>query len=250
LVAGAGKECGVMAAFPKEIAEFMAEYGVTFDEVWKIPQGNAYAIKHKALERVAAKRRILFDAPQVLEANGIGKSVAICVTGYFFSPEHGKSDHREWSIGEASPANNKNAYCYAMAEKRAKDRVILKLLNIHGALYSEDELDERRQNPHVTTPSDVSDAAIEYDQYGQPIDNIPNGDPSIQTLAKKDARKDYEAAQKEMRATVTLKQLETWAARNANRIQSYPADWAEIFRKLYAEHRDSLRAMTEARGAA
>jgi hypothetical protein len=52
-----------MANFPKEIAEFMARYSVSFDEVWKIPQGNAYAVKHKALERVAAEQKIEFGQP-------------------------------------------------------------------------------------------------------------------------------------------------------------------------------------------
>ena len=31
------------------------------------------------------------------------------------------------------------AYVYAMAEKRAKDRVILKLIELHGLVYSEEE---------------------------------------------------------------------------------------------------------------
>jgi hypothetical protein len=29
-------------------------------------------------------------------------------------------------------------------------------------------------------------------------------------------------------------------------VQSYPADWGEIFRGLYADHRDDLRAAKEA----
>ena len=37
--------------------------------------------------------------------------------------------------------NNKNSYPYAMAEKRAKDRVILKLIGVAGFVYSEDEAD-------------------------------------------------------------------------------------------------------------
>ena len=42
-------------------------------------------------------------------------------------------DKSEWSIGEVSPhPTSKNSYPYAMAEKRAKDRVILKLVGLHG----------------------------------------------------------------------------------------------------------------------
>ncbi len=220
---------------PKEIAKFMADYDVTSDELWAVRPGT-YAIKHKALERVGALKGVTFGPPMWLKIEPQEKIAIVQVTGKL-------GDRTEWSTGEAAPYNNKNTYPVAMAEKRAKDRVTLKLLNVHGALYSEEEADDfkKRDNPHVTRPEDIG-TPTEFDQHGQPIDNIPLGDPSITQLAKKDARKDYENAQKEMRATVTLKQLETWAAANANRIQSYPADWAEIFRGLYADHRDDLRA--------
>ena len=50
------------------------------------------------------------------------------------------------TYGEASPRNTKNAYPYAMAEKRAVDRAILKLLGLHGFVYSEDEMDLSQTN--------------------------------------------------------------------------------------------------------
>ena len=40
----------------------------------------------------------------------------------------------------------RNAYPYAMAEKRAVDRAILKLLGLHGFVYSEDEMDLSQTN--------------------------------------------------------------------------------------------------------
>jgi len=52
----------------------------------------------------------------------------------------------EWSFGEATPANNKNAYPFAMSEKRAKDRVILKLVGLHGDVYSDTEIDKQAQD--------------------------------------------------------------------------------------------------------
>lgn len=51
------------------------------------------------------------------------------------------------TYGEASPKNNKNSYPYAMAEKRAVDRAILKLLGLHGFIYSEDEMDHASPPP-------------------------------------------------------------------------------------------------------
>ena len=90
---------------------------------------------HRYVELAAATAGISFAPPQVLEANGATKSVAIAVMGKM-------GDRAEWSIGEAAPGNNKNAYPYAMAEKRAKDRVTLKLIGLHGFVYSEDEMQD------------------------------------------------------------------------------------------------------------
>lgn len=90
---------------------------------------------HAALEEIARKAMIRFDPPMVLEADGSNKVAAICVTGHM-------GEATEWSIGESAPGNNKNAYPFAMAEKRAKDRVILKLIGLHGAVYSEEEADD------------------------------------------------------------------------------------------------------------
>jgi hypothetical protein len=234
MVAAQGAEGCVMAAFPKEISELMSKYSINFDEVWKIPQGNAYAVKHKALERVAVEQKIMFEMPQIEVCDIANKMVALVVIAKL-------GDRSEWATGEAAPYNNKNGYPLAMAEKRAKDRCILKLLQAHGSVYSEEEAEDfKRQNPHVTHPTDIV-PAVEYDEYGEPVDNIPSGDPSIERLSKKDARADYEAALKEMRATETVKQLQTWGERNANRVASYPSDWGEILRGLFIEHRDSLR---------
>jgi hypothetical protein len=218
----------------KAILDFMELFGVTSDEVWEVRTGGAWAVKHSALERVAAERKIMFHAPEVIEAKSAEKIVALCVTGVM-------EGRAEWSIGEASPANNKNAYCYAMAEKRAKDRVILKLLNSHGTLYSEDEADDfKRPNPHVTRPADIVEPT-EYDQYGQPVDSIPLGDETIERLPKSKARQDWSACQDEIRAIATVRDLTAWGEKNANRVASFPADWQEILRGVYREHMNSLR---------
>jgi hypothetical protein len=95
---------------------------------------GTWVVLHKALERVAVKAGVKFDPPQVLTVDAANKTVAICVNGTM-------DGRAEWSIGEAAPYNNKNAYPFAIAEKRAKDRVILKLVGLHGLLYSEDEAD-------------------------------------------------------------------------------------------------------------
>lgn len=115
------------------------EYDLDRNDFWELPQKRgSYCVKHAALEVVAAKAGVVFDPPQVLEANGANGVAAICVRGTM-------GDRSYWSIGEASPKNNKNAYPFAMAEKRAIDRVVLKLVGLHGLLYSEEESDDFAQ---------------------------------------------------------------------------------------------------------
>ena len=70
-----------MARLPDDIRQFMQAHNVREDEVWPVPGGKAYAVKHKALERIAAEKGIAFDPPQIIEANGPEKCAALCVTG-------------------------------------------------------------------------------------------------------------------------------------------------------------------------
>jgi hypothetical protein len=126
-----------MSKLPKHLADFATQYGLAPTDFWEVRSG-AWAILHKALERVAAKAGILFEPPHILEIDTDKKLCALVVTAK-------TNDRMEWATGEAAPHNNKNAYPVAMAEKRAKDRAALKLLSLHGDLYSESELDDARE---------------------------------------------------------------------------------------------------------
>jgi hypothetical protein len=116
---------------------------------------------HKALEKVAVYKNIVFDEPKVLENNSEKKIASLLVVGKM-------GDKSEWSIGEASPSNNKNSYPYAMAEKRAKDRVILKLVGLHGDVYAEDEADAFKED----RPSDIKGGTVDngIKEEEKPID--------------------------------------------------------------------------------
>ncbi len=99
---------------------------------------GSYVLHHKTLEKIAANKGVTFDAPVIVESNAQERICVLCVTGRL-------GDKVEWSIGEAMPINidrgkNQQSYPYAMAEKRAKDRVIIKLVGLYGA-YSQDEAD-------------------------------------------------------------------------------------------------------------
>jgi ERF superfamily len=104
---------------------------------------------------------------------------------------------------------------------------------------------QARINPHVTRPEDLSDAVVEYNEHGEPIDNIPLGDKRIETMTKARARPDFASAQMEMRKAQTPKELETWGRNNANRVASYPTEWQEILRNMYAEQMQEIRAKSE-----
>lgn len=125
----------------KRPVEFMKKHGIQDDEIWEVRRGGTWAVKHGALERIASGLRIKFAAPVMIEHSIKDKIAVMCVTGRIE-----ETGQEEWSIGEAAPYNNKNEYPFAMAEKRAKDRVILKLLNAAGQVYSEAEAEEFRQS--------------------------------------------------------------------------------------------------------
>jgi hypothetical protein len=160
----------------KEIRDLFSRHNVPLDrdDVWAV-QGTP-VVKHKAVERLGAALNIVWDHPKVVLAER--DAVAILVEGSI------GDDHYEWSIGEAvvqpmrdtGRKNDKGkpiyeaegignyaitpkqaAYPYAMAEKRGKDRVILKLAGLQG-VYSEEEADDfKSRDPE---PSNAGERAL------------------------------------------------------------------------------------------
>jgi hypothetical protein len=220
-----------------EIIEFQKTHGITESEMWEVRPGS-WAVKHCAIERIVAKQGIKFERPAIIEVNTAEKIMVICVFGTL-------GDRTEWSFGEASPANCKIAYPASIAEKRAKDRVAIKLLNATGeAIYSEEEFGEEtkpRQNPHVTRPSDVVSPA-DYDEHGEIIDNIPHA-PTAQKLRVADQRPLYDAIQKEALAFNNSAGFMAWmrSPQTIQRVADFKPDWQEIFRGTCKEHLADLR---------
>jgi hypothetical protein len=225
-----------MAKPSKAVLAFMEKYKIDSDEIWEV-HGSTWVVKHKALERVAAEVGIVWDKPELKVCDMAQGFVAVLISGRL-------GEHVEYSFGESAPKNNKNAYPIAMAEKRSKDRVILKLLAAHGDLYSEEEADDfKRQNPHVTRPADIV-PATQYDEDGHPVDNIPYPDPSsIQKLTVKEQRPIFEALQKEIHSTGSVLELQEWATTNKDRLGSLKPDWQEFLRGVYAEQLTGLREL-------
>lgn len=100
-------------------------------------------IYHSALEQIATKAKIAFILPTVVRAEA--DECVLIVSGSMMANEGLVT---KWSTGEAKinvnykVKGNQSPYVYAMAEKRGIDRVILKLIGLHGDVYSEDEADD------------------------------------------------------------------------------------------------------------
>jgi hypothetical protein len=122
-----------MATISPRLVELLKSYGEDNTAVWDCH--GTWVAYHAAVERMAAKAGIIFQKPDMVVNDYNAKTVVVCVSATM-------GDKSEWSFGEVAPSNNKNAYPYAMAEKRAKDRVALKLLGMAGLVYSEEEADD------------------------------------------------------------------------------------------------------------
>jgi len=102
---------------------------------------NTWVMYHRFVEIAGAKHNIEYELYDI-ERNSIEGIVCIkCVASIKSIGITPVQVTKVSTYGEASPKNNKNPYPWAMAEKRAVDRAILKLLGLHGFIYSEDEMD-------------------------------------------------------------------------------------------------------------
>ena len=140
---------------PSFIIEMAEKYGL------KIPQkhgdnsgdfwnchGN-WIIKHDGCEKIADHHDMKFEIPT--QNYDVSPNIALLIKGSMVAVQE-DGDHIEryekveWSFGEANGKNTKMPYWWAMAEKRGKDRVILKLINAYEkGLYSSVEADEFKQ---------------------------------------------------------------------------------------------------------
>jgi hypothetical protein len=156
----------------QEIRELFQKHKISLsrDDVWEV-QGNP-VVKHQALERLSSALRIIWHKPEVLRAER--DEAVLIVTGNL------PSGPSEWSIGEAVIgqnllARNKTAiYPYAMAEKRAKDRVILKLAGLYGS-HSEEEADDFKQGSKPEEQKILSSKDIYISNAIKRMDEFENG---------------------------------------------------------------------------
>lgn len=137
-----------MTQIDPRIEEILTKYDEpTVGNIWFV-QGQA-VIYHKVVERIGAKAKIAFEEPTVIRKER--DEAVIMVRGQL-------GERWDYDIGEAlvnvnyRVSGRQAAYVYAMALKRGRDRLILKLIGLHGLLYSEDEADEFLDSRPVAAP--------------------------------------------------------------------------------------------------
>ena len=210
-------------ALPEHLSKLLMEVGMSDDieggAVWDCH--GTPVILHKALERIAEYSNIVFGEPTIVEANSQAKVAVMCVTGRM-------GDKTAWSIGESAPSNTTNSYPYAMAEKRAKDRVILKLIGASGFVYSEEEADDfKNSKPDVIGSNNSEDVAVV---------KKPLTEDEAQWLAHNEATLDQ----------YTLKDLEVFMNKPFTKatmqsIKEKDIDAYNDFKTLFVETREKLK---------
>ena len=118
-----------------KIKEIAQKYNLSKDDFWELKRGtrSMWIITHDACEKIAAKENIQFGAPTIYRDSN--QDVAIV-------GDAKRGNKIIWSTGEASPNNCKAPYPFAMAEKRLKDRLVLKLIDAYQySIYSDSEAD-------------------------------------------------------------------------------------------------------------
>ena len=124
---------------------------------------GTWVMYHRFIEIAGAKNKIGYE---LFEVESNSKDGFVCIKCVASS---GDDSYFVTTYGESSPKNTKNAYPYAMAEKRAVDRAILKLLGLHGFIYSEDEMPQREEKikvkQDIATATNVQDPPRGKEEY-------------------------------------------------------------------------------------
>lgn len=101
------------------------------------------ALYHSDIEKMAAYYNITVDV-DIKVADGKIRFAVVKATATSIA-----NGNKYTSLGEVHPDNNGFEYFVSVAEKRAADRAILKALHLHGDVYSEAEIDKRKQPTKV-----------------------------------------------------------------------------------------------------
>ena len=130
------------------VKEIILGLGLDWKEaLWQHPQSGLWLMLHRYVEIAGAKAGIDYKFDEVEFNTKEGIAVVKCTASL--------GDNKVCTYGEASPKNNKNSYPVSMAEKRAYDRAVLKLIGVHGFIYSEDEIEHTKPEAKPEPKEDI-----------------------------------------------------------------------------------------------
>ena len=132
----------------EQLKEIYNKYNLDKDDIFILKFGNKKQpiIRRTGIEKIQMKMgvQIKYEIQNISDDH---KHVVVLATGVIFDDKHGgptpKPKHLVCSFGECSPLNSTNNYPIAIAEKRAKSRVILQCSGLYQlGIYSEDESED------------------------------------------------------------------------------------------------------------
>ena len=130
-----------------KIKQLADKYNLEKDDFWQLPNNpKVWIIKHDAVERIAKQEGVIFENPTIVE-HSREHCVLLGTAVMFTEYDDPDSKIEEWTFGEADKKTNcHNNYIFAMAEKRLKDRLTLKIVGAYEyGIYSDTEADSFKQ---------------------------------------------------------------------------------------------------------
>ena len=149
----------------ENLREIYAEYGLDEEDYYAMERrskdgrtNKINIITRSGVEKIEMKANlaVLLD---LAWTSADGKSVVIQAT------TTAKNGVTITSFGEASPSNIKVPYPFAMAEKRARGRVVLKAVGLYSEhVYTEDEFDGEQKFDEYTFDRLMATSSFDPDQ--------------------------------------------------------------------------------------
>ena len=114
-------------------------------DVWCI--GNNFILKHDALTKIAKNEGVVFHKPEVHIIYNDKQFFGVAMYG-----EAELDGYKIWTTADSTTQNTMAKYYFNMAEKRLRDRQVLKLLDLYEyGLYSDVEADDFKKQAATTT---------------------------------------------------------------------------------------------------
>ena len=170
------------------IDDLAGKHGFKRDvDYWQHKQSGQWILKHDSVEKIANAEDIRIQKIESLYQSETSCRFLITMGKWI----NGSCEEVIITTGEADKSNCTNAYLAAMAEKRGKDRAILKLIKAYEyGISSEEEADDFKESkpkvantkPKTMPPVNLKDQEVPNPHYDAAINDLggmPLGDDEV-----------------------------------------------------------------------